>query len=106
MELGDLAALERLFAADVTSLSDGNGAYQVSRRAVVGARRVSAFLATIAGHFWADVDVRWAELNGQPAAVLSRGDDLYGVLTVSVASDGIDQVLWQVNPDKLTTVSA
>lgn len=103
---GDLAALEDLFAADVTSLSDGDGAYQVSRRPVVGVRKVSAFLATIADRFWDGVDVRWAETNGQASAVLSRGGDLYGVLTLTVADDGIDRVLWQVNPAKLTAVSA
>ena len=37
---GDLEALERLFAADVASISDGNGARQVSRKVVSGAARV------------------------------------------------------------------
>jgi RNA polymerase sigma-70 factor (ECF subfamily) len=37
---GDMAALERLFAADVTSVTDGNGARRVSRRSV-GVTRVA-----------------------------------------------------------------
>lgn len=103
---GDLAELERLFAADVTSRSDGNGAVRVARRPVVGARRVAGFLAAISGWFWDDVDVRWAETNGQAAAVLWRGDTVYGVLTVSASADGIDQVLWMVNPAKIAAVAA
>src|SRR3954466_15175836 len=36
---GDLAELEKLFAADVASISDGNGARQISRKIVAGAAR-------------------------------------------------------------------
>jgi RNA polymerase sigma-70 factor (TIGR02957 family) len=102
---GDLSALEKLFAADVTSLSDGNGASRVSRLPVVGAERVAKFLTAISGYFWDDIDVQWASTNGQTSAVLRRGSTLYGLLTVSASTDGIDQVLWMVNPDKMTAVS-
>jgi RNA polymerase sigma-70 factor (ECF subfamily) len=103
---GDMAALERLFAADVASLSDGNGAHQVARRAVVGPVRVAKFLAAIADWFWEGVDVRWATVNGLTSAMLHRDGDLYAVLTVSASDEGIDQVLWMVNPDKLIAVSS
>jgi RNA polymerase sigma-70 factor (ECF subfamily) len=102
---GDLTALEQLFTANVTSLSDGNGASRVSRQPVVGATRVARFLATISTWFWDDVDVRWAETNGQTSAVIRRGGDLYGLITISASAEGIDQVLWMVNPDKLAAVS-
>jgi RNA polymerase sigma factor (sigma-70 family) len=103
---GDLDALERLLAADVTSLSDGNGAYQVSRRPVVGVPRVSRFLATIAGWFWDGMEVRWVSANGQASAVLSRDGSTLAVLTVSAGAEGIDQVLWMMNPAKLAAISA
>jgi RNA polymerase sigma-70 factor (TIGR02957 family) len=98
---GDLAALEKLFAADVISYSDGNGAERVSRRPVVGVERVTKFLGAITS-FWDDVTVRWVSVNGQSAAALWRGDNLYGVFTISATATGIDRVLWMVNPDKLT----
>ena len=98
---GDMAALERLFAADVTSLSDGNGAVRVARRPLVGARRVAKFLNAISTWFWDDIDVRWASTNGQMSAVLRRGGAVYGVLTVSASTEGIDRVLWMVNPEKI-----
>lgn len=102
---GDTTALERLFAADVTSVSDGNGAVRVARRPIVGVPRVTRFLATIAPWFWTDIEVRWARTNGQWSAVLLRRDGTrYGVLTVTASADGIDRVLWIVNPDKLTAV--
>ena len=101
---GDMGALERLFAADVTSLSDGNGAYQVSRRPVVGAQRVAKFVSAITW-FWKGLDVRWAETNGQPSAVLSRDGTVYGVLAISASADGIDQLLWMLNPEKIAGLS-
>ena len=98
---GDMSALEKLFVAGVTSLSDGDGAHQVSRRPVVGARRVARFLTTISAWFWDGITITWATTNGQAAAVLRRGQDLYGVLTVTGSDDGVEQILWIVNPAKL-----
>jgi RNA polymerase sigma-70 factor (TIGR02957 family) len=102
---GDLAALERLLTADVTSLSDGNGAHQVSRHPVVGAVRVARFLTTISSWFWDGIDVQWVTTNGQTSAVLRRDGALLAVLTVSASAEGIDQVLWMMNAAKLTALS-
>ncbi|HEX4092594.1 MAG TPA: RNA polymerase sigma-70 factor [Trebonia sp.] len=103
--VGDMAALERLFSADVTSLSDGNGATRVSRRPVVGVVRVAKYISAISSWFWDGMDVRWVTANGQPAAVLSRHGDVFGLLTVTGSADGIDQLLWMVNPEKLSAVA-
>jgi RNA polymerase sigma-70 factor (ECF subfamily) len=56
--------------------------------------------------FWDGVDVQWAETNGQTSAVLRRDGEVYGLLTVSASADGIDQVLWMVNPEKNAAVPA
>ncbi|HUN36841.1 MAG TPA: RNA polymerase sigma-70 factor [Trebonia sp.] len=101
---GEMAALEKLLAADVTSLSDGNGATRVSRRPVVGVTRVARLFSAISAWYWDGMDVRWASINGQTCAVLMRDGSLSGVLTVTASAEGIDQVLWMVNPAKLTAV--
>ena len=103
---GDMAALERLLAADVASVSDGNGAVRVARRPVVGVVRVAKFLNALAAWLWDGVDVRWATTNGQTSAVLVRDGAVYAVLTVTASAEGIDRVLWMANPDKLTALSA
>ncbi|GAA1856305.1 RNA polymerase sigma factor SigJ [Asanoa iriomotensis] len=101
---GDMAALEKLFAPDVTSWSDGNGRKQVARRVVTGAARVATFLHAMSW-FWGGVRVEWATTNGQTSALLRQHDGtVYGLLTVSASTDGIDQVLWLVNPDKNAAV--
>jgi RNA polymerase sigma factor (sigma-70 family) len=102
---GDMQALERLLAADATNIADGNGRRQVARRLVIGAPRVAKFLAAMSW-FWDGVDVQWAETNGQTSAVLLRDGEVYGLLTVSASADGIDQVLWMVNPEKNAAVPA
>jgi RNA polymerase sigma factor (sigma-70 family) len=102
---GDMAALEKLFAPDVTSWADGNGRRQVSRKVVAGAVRVAKFLHAMTW-FWGGVEVEWATTNGQTSAVLRQPDGtVYGLLTVSASTDGIDQVLWLVNPEKNSAVA-
>jgi RNA polymerase sigma-70 factor (ECF subfamily) len=101
---GDMSALERLFAPGVTSLSDGNGATRVSRRPVVGVARVAKYITAISTWFWDDMDVRWATANGQTSAVLVRDGSVFGVLTVTASAEGIDRLLWMVNPQKITAV--
>ncbi len=48
--------------------------------------------------------MRWATTNGQTSAVLLRDGAVYGLLTVTASTDGIDQVLWMVNPEKIAAV--
>jgi len=103
---GDMTALEHLFAPGVTSLSDGNGATRVSRRPVVGVARVAKYITAIATWFWDGMDVRWVTANGQTSAVLVRHGHVYAVLTVTASTEGIDHVLWLVNPEKIAAVAA
>jgi RNA polymerase sigma-70 factor (ECF subfamily) len=44
--------------------------------------------------------------NGRTSAVLRRDGSVYGLVTVTASADGIDQVLWMVNQQKITAVSA
>jgi len=102
---GDMTALEQLFAAGVANVADGNGRTRVARRPVVGPLAVAKFLVAMSW-FWDGVEVGWAQTNGQTSAVLRRGGSVYGLLTVNASADGIDQVLWMVNPEKIRAVPA
>ncbi|MGJ6969960.1 RNA polymerase sigma-70 factor [Streptosporangium sp. G11] len=103
---GDLTALEEILAEDVTSYSDGGGVVRASRIPVVGASRVAKYHKAFAAPFWAGVEVRWANLNGQASALLCRDGAVFAVLTVNASAQGIDQVLWMMNPAKLAAASA
>jgi RNA polymerase sigma-70 factor (TIGR02957 family) len=101
---GEMAALERLFAPDVTSLSDGNGRHRIARRPVVGAVWVAKFLAAMSW-FWEGVETRFTTMNGQTCAVMVAGGTVYGLLAIDTSADGIDRLLWMLNPAKNAAVS-
>ncbi|UOX92062.1 RNA polymerase sigma-70 factor [Amycolatopsis sp. FBCC-B4732] len=103
-QAGDLAALEELFAADVISYSDGGGAARASRIPVRGATTVAKYIRAFATRFWAGVSVTPAFVNGAHAMLLSRDGEVFTVLTVTASGEGIDQVLWMMNPGKLAAV--
>lgn len=98
---GDMAALEKLFTADVANVSDGNGRHRVARKIIVGPVPVAKFLHAMVW-FWEDVELEWVTTNGL-ATVVIRSDGLtFGMLTISATADGIDQVLWMLDTDKIT----
>ncbi|MEU8817174.1 sigma-70 family RNA polymerase sigma factor [Actinoplanes sp. NPDC048796] len=101
---GDMAALERLFAPGVLSVSDGNGALGVARRVVEGPLPVAKFLAAMSTWMWEGATVRWIEANGQAATLVTLANGLEGYLTVGATAEGIDRVLWQMVPEKLSQV--
>ena len=101
-----MAGLERLFAAEVTSFSDGNGRVGVARRPLVGVPRVAKFLSAISIWFWDDIDLRWVSTNGQTSVVVRHDGAVRCVLTIGATTEGIDHVLWMFNPDKLTAVTS
>ena len=104
---GDVTALEQLFASDVVSYSDGNGVKLAARIPVVGRSRVAKFVAAFSGHFWTGKTIEWVELNGQHGVTLTEPDGtVTTALSMTVGADGIQQVLWMMNPQKLRRVSA
>ncbi|MFI1380487.1 RNA polymerase sigma-70 factor [Embleya sp. NPDC020886] len=99
---GDLAALEKVLAADVVSYTDGGGLRGASRIPVVGRLHVSKYLVAFAPRFWPRSQVRWVEANGRPAVVVSSGGDAVALLCVDVSAEGIDRIMWVMNPAKLS----
>lgn len=100
-QMGDFAALEALFAADVVSLSDGGGNVGAARVPVSGRTRVAKFVTAFARKFWAGVTVTWVEANGQASVLVSRDGVAVALLTISASDQGIEQLLWVMSPTKL-----
>lgn len=101
---GDMAELEQLFAADVVSYSDGGPKVRATRIPVRGAHTVARYLRTWYQKFWGGAEVTITTINGRAAAVVRHGGELFGVVTVSGSAEGIDNIFWMVNPEKLTRV--
>ena len=101
---GDLTTLERLFAADVVSYSDGGGIVRASRIPVHGRQTVAKYYHAFAPRFWVGVTVQPIEINGQQAVSLELDGAVMAVATVTAAADGIDQIMWIMNPQKLAGI--
>jgi RNA polymerase sigma-70 factor (ECF subfamily) len=104
-QMGDLAALEGLFASDVVSYSDGGGIVRAARTPVVGRGRVAKFIAAFASHFWTGVTLMWIQTNGQSSVLMSRDGAIVTVATIDASAQGIEQILWMMRPSKLTAIS-
>lgn len=104
-QTGDLDALERLFAEDVVSYSDGGGYVRASKFPVRSREIVAKYVRAFHTHFWTGVEVTEAVTNGQPSVLLSKDGATFAVLTVVASPGRIDQVLWMMNPHKLGAVT-
>ncbi|TDC24854.1 RNA polymerase sigma-70 factor [Streptomyces sp. 8K308] len=98
---GDLPALEELLAADVVSYSDGGGVRGASKIPVLGRPRVSRYLVAFAPRFWPPASIRWVEANARPAVLVSHGETPVALLSVDASAQGIDRIMWMMNPAKL-----
>ncbi|MER5349374.1 RNA polymerase sigma-70 factor [Kitasatospora sp. NPDC002551] len=98
---GDLAVLEELLAADVVSHSDGGGTRGASRIPVVGRAVVARYVAAFAPRFWPGTELRWVEANGRPAVLVSSDGAAVALLCLDVSTQGIERLMWVMNPAKL-----
>ena len=102
---GDFERLESLLAEDVALHGDGGGIAPAIKHPVFGRERVAQMLAnwmrlgfeTIGG-----VELRQAEINGQPGAEYVDADGkLIGVISLDIADGEIQAIHSIVNPEKL-----
>lgn len=98
---GDVAALEGLFAAEVVSVSDGNGIPGAARFPLAGANRVARFVAALARNIWSADGIRWVQINGRAGLLIPRGPGGSVLLAVDAAPEGIRRLMWVLSPDKL-----
>jgi RNA polymerase sigma-70 factor (ECF subfamily) len=103
---GDMAALEKLFADDIVSYSDGGGVVRATRIPVHGRETVAKYMHAFASRFWEGTTMHLAQLNGQPTIVATRNGEVFVVVTPDFDENGIHRLLWVLNPNKLGHVPA
>jgi RNA polymerase sigma-70 factor (ECF subfamily) len=100
--VGDVERLERLFAENVVTRADSNGtAKHVARVAVTGRSKVARVVSAFAEVFWAGITTRPMLVNGEEGVAMERDGELVGILTVSVSDEGLHELMWQMNPEKI-----
>jgi RNA polymerase sigma-70 factor (ECF subfamily) len=102
---GDFTKLKGLFTEHVVSITDGGGITGAARIPVLGRERVAKFIAAFASHFWANVTLTWMQVNGQDSVLIARDGVTIVLVTVDVLPQGIGQIMWVMNPAKLTAIS-
>lgn len=104
-QIGDTAALERLFTAEIVSLADGGGVVTAARVPVVGRERVAQVIAFFGRRFGQEMRFVRMEINGEPSLALVQGEAVFAVIQVEAADEGIYRSLWVMNPAKLKNIS-
>ncbi|MEU6609062.1 RNA polymerase sigma-70 factor [Streptomyces shenzhenensis] len=100
-QTGELTVLEDLLAADVVSYTDGGGIRGASKIPVLGRLRVAKFLVALAPRFWPQADVQWVDANGRPSVLVSADGNAVALLCIDASAEGIDRIMWVMNPSKL-----
>ncbi|MBC6456912.1 RNA polymerase sigma factor SigJ [Actinomadura sp. HBU206391] len=105
---GDLGALLRILAPDVTMWTDGGGkARAAGPRPVHGRDKVARVIAAFASHPRDGLHVRYRHVNGDPSALVFAGDSPYAVLVIDLIpqDEQVCGIYAVTNPDKLSRVS-
>ncbi|MET8155820.1 RNA polymerase sigma factor SigJ [Sphaerisporangium sp. NPDC005289] len=104
---GDLDALLRILAPDVTMWTDGGGKARASvLRPVQGRDRVARMIVGVTSRAPEELEVRYRTVNGDPSAVLFADDSPFAVMVIDLTPDGeqVRGIYTVTNPDKLSRV--
>ncbi|MDI2130408.1 RNA polymerase sigma-70 factor [Yinghuangia seranimata] len=100
---GDLNGVMALLAPDVTSWSDGGGVVTAARRPLHGPDPVARWiLGVLRKPEVAGLEMRVAEINGEPGVLMHLGGTPVGALTFEAVDGRITALRYAVNPEKLS----
>lgn len=100
---GDLNALMALLAPDVTLWNDGGGKITAARRPLHGPDHVARWLlGVLAKPILTGIELGAATVNGELGLVGVLGEYPVGAITFDLVDGRIQNLRFQVNPDKLT----
>ncbi|MGV9840178.1 RNA polymerase sigma-70 factor [Nocardia niigatensis] len=102
---GDVNALMELLAPDVTLWNDGGGKVTAARRPLYGPDHVARWmLGAMAKPISAGIRLESAYINGELGLLAMIGDYSVGALTYDIRDGRIENIRFQVNPDKLAGI--
>jgi len=102
---GDQGALESLLAKDVVSIADGGGVVTAARVPLFGRERVAKALSAISAKLLQNAIFSVTEVNGEPVVLISNEGTPFAVVDLQVSYQGIMQMLWVMNPAKLSKIT-
>ena len=102
---GDVESLMEVLAADVVLMSDGGGRVASVSRPLAGSQTVGRFLAGVSRQAGPSRVVQ-AELNAQPAMLVSEDGALTNAFLFDVTAAGVTSIYVVRNPDKLKRLAS
>lgn len=103
---GDVAGLEALFAADITSIADGGDKVNAARRTITGAARVARYLVGLFNKAPEDgVRIAIEPVNGALAVVVRIEGTVVLILSADLTETHLVALQLMVNSDKLAYFS-
>ncbi|MBA4865197.1 RNA polymerase sigma factor SigJ [Streptomyces sp. PSKA54] len=103
---GDLEGLMSLLAPGVQLVGDSGGKSKAPLRVIESADKVGRFLAAVGREGIPDLEIRFLEINGGPAALVLAGGKPDTVFQLEVADGRIQRVYVVRNPDKLVSLAS
>jgi RNA polymerase sigma-70 factor, ECF subfamily len=101
---GDVNAVVARLAPQVVCLTDGGPSRRAARRPLTGSVPVARFLVGAARRYGRHLTARPAVVGGSAGLILSAGDAVEQVMTVTSRDGRITAIYVVRNPDKLTSV--
>jgi len=102
---GNLSDLFNVLSADVILRGDGGGKINARREPVIGAENVIRFLTEVQSRFQGMRSLKFARINGQPAAMEIHDGQIFNVTTFDFRDGKISAIFTVLNPDKLKGIS-
>ncbi|MER5810028.1 RNA polymerase sigma-70 factor [Streptomyces sp. NPDC002033] len=109
---GDTEPLIRLLTDDAVSVADGGAEVRARRTPVIGALHIARYLRGLfrpseakRAQVGGSASFHAAVVNGGPAALISAGGRILGVICLAPTAEGIGAIHIQVNPDKLERIT-
>jgi hypothetical protein len=103
---GDLEALMRILAPDVTLVADGGGLARAPRKAILGLENVAKSLVLFASRTGPQDVARLVHVNGGPGIVVYSGGAPTAALTLHLVDGLVGTIHLVSNPEKLTGLVA
>lgn len=102
---GDFAQLKSALAEDVVVYSDSGGRARSLLRPISGTERVAHFLMRVAQADMAGVSIQVSRVNGEPALIFSRDNDVFTVMVFSFRRQKLWRLYSMRNPEKLRHIN-
>lgn len=105
IETDDRDELLAVLAPDATWISDGGGKVAAARRVVKGNEHIARMLISIEQKYHRPFTYRLGHMNGEPALIMYKDDQVFGVTYCETDGDRILAMYRVLNPEKLGEVA-